>query len=56
MWRRMVPHRVIVYPLARAADGVRPEGTQGQSAPSERATRWLPSRWPEAPPPGRFSR
>jgi len=34
----------------------RPENAEAQSAPSERATRWLPSRWPEAPPPGRFSR
>ena len=39
-----------------SAEAVRPEGTEGQSAASERATRWLPSRWPEAPPPGRFSR
>jgi len=35
---------------------VRPEGTEGQSAPSRSTPRWLPSRWPEAPPPGRFSR
>jgi hypothetical protein len=34
---------------------VKPEGTEGQSAPSQPAPRWL-SRWPEAPPPGRFSR
>jgi hypothetical protein len=34
----------------------RPEGTEGQSAPSQRTLRWLPSRWPKAPPPGRFSR
>jgi hypothetical protein len=39
-----------------STEAVRPEGTEGQSAPSERATRWLPSRFPGAPPPGRFSR
>jgi hypothetical protein len=33
-----------------------PDSTEGQSAPSQRTLRWLPSRWPEAPPPGRFSR
>jgi hypothetical protein len=32
------------------------EGTEGQSAPSPPAPPRLPSRWPEAPPPGRFSR
>jgi hypothetical protein len=35
---------------------VRSEDTEGQSAPSQPTPRWLPSRWPEAPPPGRFSR
>jgi len=40
-------------PIPDATEAVRPEGTEGQSAPSPR---WLPSRWPEAPPPGRFSR
>ena len=39
-------------PIPDATEAVRPEGTEGQSAPSPR---WLPSRWPEAPPPGRFS-
>jgi hypothetical protein len=45
---------------------VRPESTERQSAPSQPEgqsapfqpnyePRWL-SRWPEAPPPGRFSR
>jgi hypothetical protein len=33
-----------------------PEDTGGQSAPSQPAPRQLPSRYPEAPPPGRFSR
>jgi hypothetical protein len=36
-------------------ESVKPEGTEGQSAPSQPTPRWL-SRWPEAPPPGRFSR
>ena len=43
-------------PISDSTEAVRPEGTEGQSAPSERAPRWLPSRFPEAPPPGRFSR
>jgi hypothetical protein len=32
------------------------EGTEGQSAPSPLTPPQLPSRWPPAPPPGRFSR
>ena len=43
-------------PIPNSTDAVRQEGTEGQSAPSRSAPRWLPSRWPEAPPPGRFSR
>src|SRR6516162_10154806 len=43
-------------PIPDSTETVRPEGTEGQSAPSQPTTRWLPSRWPEAPPPGRFSR
>jgi hypothetical protein len=43
-------------PIPNSIEAVRPEGTEGQSAPSERTPRWLPSRFPEAPPPGRFSR
>ena len=43
-------------PIPDSTEAVRPEGTEGQSAPSERAPRWLPSRFPEAPAPGRFSR
>jgi len=43
-------------PIPDSTEAVRPEGTEGQSAPSQPAPRWLPSRWPEAPPPGRFSR
>ena len=43
-------------PIPDSTEAVRPEGTEGQSAPSEPTPRWLPSRWPEAPPLGRFSR
>jgi hypothetical protein len=43
-------------PIPDSTEAVRPEGTEGQSAPSHGTPRWLPSRWPEAPPPGRFSR
>jgi len=43
-------------PIPDSTETVRPEGTEGQSAPSQPTPRWLPSRWPEAPPPGRFSR
>ena len=43
-------------PIPDSTEAVRPEDTEGQSAPSERAPRWLPSRFPEAPPPGHFSR
>src|SRR5262249_50333245 len=43
-------------PIPDSTEAVRPEGTEGQSAPSEPTPRWLPSRWPEAPPSGRFSR
>src|SRR5262249_55467315 len=43
-------------PIPDSTEAVRPEGTEGQSPPSQPTPRWLPSRWPEAPPPGRFSR
>jgi hypothetical protein len=43
-------------PIPDSTEGGRPEGTEGQAAPSQAAPRWLPSRWPQAPPPGRFSR
>ena len=43
-------------PIPDSTEAVRPEGTEGQSASSERTPRWLPSRFPESPPPGRFSR
>jgi hypothetical protein len=43
-------------PIPDSTEAARPEGTEGQSAPSPPAPRWLPSRWPAAPPPGRFSR
>ena len=42
-------------PIPDSTEAARPEGTEGQSAPPP-APRRLPSRWPEAPPPGRFSR
>jgi len=38
-------------PIPDSTEAERPEGTEGQSAPSQPTTRWLPSRWPEAPPP-----
>jgi hypothetical protein len=42
-------------PTMDSTEPVRPEGTQGQSAPPSRSTpRWL-GRWPEAPPADRFS-
>jgi hypothetical protein len=37
-------------PIPDSIEPVRPEGTEGQSAPSQPAPRQLPSRWPEAPP------
>jgi type IV secretory pathway VirB10-like protein len=41
-------------PIPDSTEAVRPEGTEGN--PRRPTPRWLPSRWPEAPPPGRFSR
>jgi hypothetical protein len=43
-------------PIPDSTEAMRPEGTQGQSAPSPPVPPQLPSRWPEAPPPGRLSR
>jgi hypothetical protein len=43
-------------PIPDSNEAARPEGTEGQSVPSPPAPPRLPSRWPEAPPPGRFSR
>src|SRR5262245_17920780 len=40
-------------PIPDSTEAARPEGTEGQSTP---APRQLPSRWPQAPPSGRFSR
>src|SRR5262245_14790686 len=37
-------------PTPDSTEAVRPEGTEGQSPPSQPTPRWLPSRWPEAPP------
>jgi len=39
-----------------STEAARPEGAEGQSAPSPPASRQLPSRWLPAPPPDRFSR
>jgi hypothetical protein len=43
-------------PIPDSTEAASPEGTEGQSAPSPAVPRQLPSRWPEAPPSGRFSR
>ena len=43
-------------PVPDSAEAARPEGTEGQSTPSPPAPPQLPSRWPAAPPSGRFSR
>ena len=43
-------------PIPDSTEAERPNGTEGQSAPSQPALRWLPSRFHQAPPPGRFSR
>jgi len=42
-------------PIPDSFEAVRPEGTEG-AAPSQPTPKWLPSRWPNAPPPGTFSR
>jgi len=42
-------------PIPDSTEAERPEGTEGQSAPSQPTLRWLPSRFPQAPPSGRFS-
>src|SRR5262245_34311368 len=43
-------------PIPDSIEAVRPEGTEGKAAPSQPTPKWLPSRWPDAPPPGTFSR
>jgi hypothetical protein len=43
-------------PLPDSTEAARPEGSEGQSAPPPPTPPQLPSRWPPAPPPGRFSR
>jgi hypothetical protein len=55
------PHTVVVLPpekppIPAATKAARPEGRQGQSVPSPSEPPQLPSRWPKAPPPERFSR
>jgi hypothetical protein len=59
---RKLQRQTVVLPPKKTADprfhggGEAGRGTEGQSAPSQPTPRLLPSRWPEAPPPGRFSR
>ena len=53
--------QTVVHPPTKpsipdSTETVRPEGTEGQSQPSQPVPTQLPSRWPKAPPPGRFSR
>ena len=43
-------------PIPDSTEPAKPEGTEGQSAPPPPVPPQLPSRWPPAPPPGRFSR
>src|SRR6516165_5831854 len=54
------PQTVVVLPPKKPpiphSEVAMPEGTEGQSAPSPPEPPQLPSRWPKAPPPGRFSR
>src|SRR5262245_54094800 len=59
---RKPPHpQVIALPREKpsvpdSTEAAKPEGTEGQSAPSPPTPSQLPSRFPPAPPPGRFSR
>jgi hypothetical protein len=50
-----VAHPPSRLPTPDTNQATRSEGTEGQSAPAPPPPRWL-SRWPEAPPPGHFSR
>ena len=43
-------------PIPDSTEAARPEGTEGKSTPSAPVPAQLPSRWPQAPPSGRFSR
>jgi hypothetical protein len=43
-------------PIPDSTEAGRPEGTEGKSTPSPPSPPQLPSRWPAAPPSGRFSR
>jgi hypothetical protein len=57
--KTQLPHTVVVLPPEKPpipAKAARPEGAEKQSAPSPSEPPQLPSRWPKAPPPGRFSR
>src|SRR5262245_7650088 len=59
--RKLQGSRTVALPPKKSpppdiTEAARPEGTEGQSAPSRRSMpRWL-GRWPEAPPADRFSR
>jgi hypothetical protein len=59
--RKLQPPETVVLPpekppIPDSTEAARPEGTEGQSAPSPPAAPQLPSRWPAAPPPEHFSR
>jgi hypothetical protein len=43
-------------PTSVPTEPVRPQGSAPQSAPSQSGPLRLPTSWPEAPPPGSFSR
>ena len=43
-------------PISDSTEAVRPEGTEGQSVPSQPTPSRLRTLWPEAPPAGTFSR
>jgi hypothetical protein len=43
-------------PISDSTEAVRPQGAEAQSAPSQPAPLRLRTLWPEAPPPGTFSR
>src|SRR5262245_53291342 len=56
----VVPQTVVLPPekppIPDSTEAAKPEGTEGQSAPSPPTPSQLPSRWPATPPSERFSR
>jgi hypothetical protein len=59
--RKLQPPQTVVLPpekppIPDSAEAASPERTEGKSAPSPPKPPQLPSRFPEAPPSGRFSR